>query len=79
MAQHAAIVVLISSAIVLGLTLGIVVRRRANAATAAVLDLLKPGDEVITTIDVYGGTYRLATQVYSRFGVEYDFVDTSNP
>jgi cystathionine beta-lyase/cystathionine gamma-synthase len=45
-----------------------------SAATAAVLDLLAPGDEVLTTIDVYGGTYRLFRRVYARYGIEFRFL-----
>ncbi len=40
-----------------------------SAATAAVLDLLQPGDEVITTVDVYGGTYRLLQRVLAKYGI----------
>lgn len=49
------------------------------AATDAVLKLLNPGDEVITGNDLYGGTYRLFTKVFERFGIRFHFVDTSNP
>lgn len=48
------------------------------ATNAVMLAMLNAGDHVIFSDVVYGGTYRLATQVYSRFGVEYDFVDTSD-
>ena len=49
------------------------------AATNAVfLAMLNAGDHVIISDVVYGGTHRLATQVYTRFGVEFDFVDTSD-
>ncbi len=49
------------------------------AATNAVfLAMLNTGDHVIVSDVVYGGTYRLATQVYTRFGIEFDFVDTSD-
>ncbi|MFM2040273.1 MAG: hypothetical protein RLZZ493_862, partial [Bacteroidota bacterium] len=40
------------------------------AATDAVLKLLKPGDEVITGDDLYGGTYRLFTKIYEKFGIK---------
>ncbi len=46
-----------------------------SAATAAVLDLLKPGDEVLSTIDVYGGTYRLLRRVYEKYGIVSKFLD----
>jgi cystathionine beta-lyase len=49
-----------------------------SAATAAVLDLLKPGDEVVSTIDVYGGTYRLLRQVYEKYGIRSRFLATSD-
>ena len=47
------------------------------ATNAVMLAMLNAGDHVVFSDVVYGGTYRLATQVYRRFGVEYDFVDTS--
>jgi len=50
------------------------------AATNAVfLAFLNAGDHCVVSDVVYGGTHRLATQVYTRFGVAYDFVDTSDP
>ena len=45
------------------------------AATDAILKLLQPGDEVIATNDLYGGTYRLFTKVYAKYGIEFRFVD----
>jgi cystathionine beta-lyase len=39
--------------------------------------LLKPGDEVVSTNDLYGGTYRLFTKVFEGFGVKFRFVDMS--
>ena len=36
---------------------------------------LKAGDHVIACDDLYGGTYRMFVRVYSRFGVEFDYVD----
>lgn len=44
------------------------------AAIDAVLKLLKPGDEVIATNDLYGGTYRLFTQIFKKYGVIFHFV-----
>lgn len=44
------------------------------AAIDAVLKLLKIGDEVIATSDIYGGTYRLFTQVYKDFGIKFHFI-----
>lgn len=49
------------------------------ATNAVMLAMLNAGDHVVFSDVVYGGTYRLATQVYRRFGVECEFVDTSNP
>ncbi|MEF3078415.1 cystathionine gamma-synthase [Winogradskyella poriferorum] len=44
------------------------------AAIDAVLKLLKPGDEVISTNDLYGGTYRLFTKIYEDFGIKFHFI-----
>lgn len=44
------------------------------AAVDAVIKLLKPGDEVISTNDLYGGTYRIFTKVYQNFGIKSHFV-----
>jgi cystathionine beta-lyase len=43
------------------------------AAIDAVIKLLKPGDEVISTNDLYGGTYRLFTKVFEDFGIRFHF------
>mgnify|MGYP003871481051 CR=1 FL=1 len=48
------------------------------AATDAVIKLLTPGDEVICASDMYGGTYRLFTKVFEKFGIKFIFVDTTN-
>ena len=48
------------------------------AAIDAVLKLLKPGDEVVSTSDLYGGTYRLFTKIYENFGIKFHFVVMSN-
>jgi cystathionine beta-lyase/cystathionine gamma-synthase len=40
---------------------------------------LSAGDHAVVSDVAYGGTYRLATKIYSRFGVEFTFVDTANP
>lgn len=45
------------------------------AATDAVLKCLNPGDHIVSTNDLYGGTYRLFTQTYQRFGLQFDFID----
>ncbi|MBI1781127.1 MAG: cystathionine gamma-synthase [Sphingobacteriales bacterium] len=49
------------------------------AATDAVIKLLQPGDEVIAGSDMYGGTYRLFTKVFEKFGIKFIYVDTTNP
>jgi cystathionine beta-lyase/cystathionine gamma-synthase len=49
------------------------------AATDAVIKLLAPGDEVIAANDMYGGTYRLFTKVFEKFGIKFKYVDTTNP
>ena len=43
------------------------------AATDAVLKLLKPGDEVVASSDLYGGTYRIFTKIYQNFGIKFQF------
>lgn len=48
------------------------------AATDAVIKLLNPGDEVIAANDMYGGTYRLFTKVFEKFGIKFIYVDTTN-
>ncbi|OHS68608.1 cystathionine gamma-synthase [Staphylococcus sp. HMSC73C01] len=47
------------------------------AAVSAVMMLLDKGDHIILNSDVYGGTYRALTKVFTRYGIEVDFVDTS--
>jgi len=47
------------------------------AATDAVIKLLNPGDEVICANDMYGGTYRLFTKVFERFGIVFRYADTT--
>ena len=44
------------------------------AATDCVMKMLKPGDEVISTNDLYGGSYRLFTKIYEGFGIKFHFV-----
>lgn len=48
------------------------------AATDAVIKLLEPGDEVIAANDMYGGTYRLFTKIFEKFGISFRYVDTTN-
>src|SRR5687767_1709047 len=45
------------------------------AATDAVIKLLQPGDEVIAANDMYGGTYRLFTKVFEKFGIKFHYVN----
>ena len=47
-------------------------------ATDAVIKLLKPGDEVITSNDLYGGSYRMFKGVFEKFGIKFHFVDLTN-
>jgi cystathionine beta-lyase/cystathionine gamma-synthase len=49
------------------------------AAIDAVFRLLRPGDHVIVSEAVYGGVFRLSTQLLVHFGLEFSFVDTSAP
>ncbi|TZF83680.1 cystathionine gamma-synthase [Pedobacter sp. BS3] len=49
------------------------------AATDAVLKLLKPGDEVITGNDLYGGSYRIFTKVFANYGIKFHFLNLSDP
>jgi cysteine-S-conjugate beta-lyase len=48
------------------------------AAISTAFLLLSSGDHVVITEDVYGGTYRMVTEVLSRFGIEHTFVDMTN-
>ncbi|SFW39496.1 cystathionine gamma-synthase [Chitinophaga sancti] len=43
------------------------------AATDAVMKLLNPGDEVIASNDLYGGTYRIFTKIFERYGIKFHF------
>jgi cystathionine beta-lyase/cystathionine gamma-synthase len=45
------------------------------AATDAVIKLLQPGDEVIAAADMYGGTYRMFSKIFSRFGIKFHYVN----
>jgi cystathionine gamma-lyase len=44
------------------------------AATDAVLKLMAPGDEVIVSNDLYGGTYRIMTKVFAHYGIKFHFI-----
>lgn len=48
------------------------------AAIDAVLKLLKTGDEIVAVDDIYGGAFRLFTQVYEKFGIKITYVDTTD-
>ena len=45
------------------------------AAIDAVLKLFKPGDEIISTNDLYGGSYRLFTKLFEKYGLKFHFTD----
>ncbi len=49
------------------------------AAVDAVIKLLNPGDEVIATNDLYGGTYRTFKRIFEKYGLKFHFIDMSNP
>ncbi len=48
------------------------------AATDAVIKTLDPGDEVLSTNDLYGGTYRIFTKVFQKYGLQFKFVGMSD-
>lgn len=48
------------------------------AATDNVMKLLQPGDEVICTNDLYGGTYRIFTKVFAKYGIKFQFIPLEN-
>ncbi|MBL0181141.1 MAG: cystathionine gamma-synthase [Chitinophagaceae bacterium] len=48
------------------------------AATDSVMKLLNPGDEVIAANDMYGGSYRLFTKVWERYGIKFKYIDTTD-
>ncbi|MCC5917760.1 MAG: cystathionine gamma-synthase [Cryomorphaceae bacterium] len=48
------------------------------AAIDAVMKLLAPGDEVIASNDLYGGTYRLFTSIFAKWGLVFHFIDLNN-
>lgn len=49
------------------------------ASIDALIKLLKPGDHVVSTNDLYGGTYRLFTKIFEGFGIRFSFVDMADP
>jgi cystathionine gamma-lyase len=48
------------------------------AAENAVLTLLQPGDHVVATRDLYGGTYRLFERVWAKYGIQFSYADGDN-
>lgn len=48
-------------------------------ATDTVIKLLNQGDEVITSNDLYGGSYRMFKRVFERLGIKFHFIDMANP
>jgi cystathionine gamma-lyase len=49
-----------------------------SAAADAVIKLLNPGDEVIAASDMYGGTYRLFTKIFEKYGIKFHFINMQN-
>lgn len=49
------------------------------AAIDAVIKLLNPGDEVISTNDLYGGSYRIFTKIFEKYGIKFHFVGMQDP
>jgi cystathionine gamma-lyase/cystathionine beta-lyase len=47
-------------------------------ATDTVMKLLKPGDEVINGNDLYGGSYRMFTQIFAQYGIKFHFIDLND-
>ncbi len=48
------------------------------AATDSIVRCLRPGDHIVASNDLYGGTYRLMREVFGPFGIESDFIDMSS-
>lgn len=48
------------------------------AAISCLLSLFKPGDHIIVTDDLYGGTYRILEEIYKVYGIEADYIDTTD-
>jgi len=49
------------------------------AAIDCVVKMLNPGDEVVSTNDLYGGTYRLFTTIFEKYGIKFHFVPMGDP
>lgn len=48
------------------------------AAVSTVLSLFMPGDHIVVSDDLYGGTYRLFEEIYKKYGLEFSYIDTSS-
>ncbi|PVY41976.1 cystathionine gamma-synthase [Pontibacter virosus] len=48
------------------------------AAIDAIIKMLKPGEEVISTNDLYGGSYRIFTKIFANYGLKFHFTDMSD-
>lgn len=48
------------------------------AAISTILSLFVPGEHIIVSDDLYGGTYRLFEEIYKKYGIEFSYVDTSS-
>ena len=48
------------------------------AAIDAIIKLLNPGDEVVSTNDLYGGTYRIFTKIFENYGIKFHFIGMEN-
>lgn len=49
------------------------------AAISAIIKLFGPGDHIIVSDDLYGGTYRIFEEIYRQYGMEFSYVDTRDP
>ena len=49
------------------------------AAMDAILKMYSPGDEIVSTNDLYGGSYRLMTKIFSRFGIKSRYIGMDDP
>lgn len=47
------------------------------AAVSTILSLFTPGDHIVVSDDLYGGTYRLFEEIYKKYGLEFSYVNTS--
>lgn len=48
------------------------------AAVSTVISLFSPGDHIVVTDDLYGGTYRLFEEIFKKYGLEFSYIDTSS-